>query len=374
VTKDVAAAIRQAFINDSREPIERVRFLFNIDSKIKFSSAPPESEIWDALKDGFDIQPGTEFEMRHLTPVTDPKFENFAAACTADLTGNPIAPAEMLNNVFSLAELLTLYQDNRSIIMAVPQPQMYVFDANKVEQETLHLAQKRLSEFGVLTQDKSADYLAEAFKSQIEIRVVPAKASDVKDRSLNEIALRPTELLAARAKNHKAKRCRITGTWFVSDAPDAPKGLDNLFSGSFVDTEFVAPSGDVSPLARLYDINSPKSGSGSQIGGTNNASMRGAFAFIAPASRFALDEKGLQAVERPPLDVGGRFNQQLNRITVTTQEFTLFQQMSRRVIARLWQQIGPDLAMPLPYLGAIALTHKSFSQLQNLLRNLSLFG
>ena len=101
-------------------------------------------------------------------------------------------------------------------------------------------------------------------------------------------------------------------------------------------------------------------------------SFRGSFAFFAPASHFAVDDQILKALEQPPLDIGGRFDNQLNRITVTTQEFTLFQQISRRIIAQLWQHIAPDEHLPLPYLGAIALTHTKKEQVKNLLPHLNL--
>ena len=93
---------------------------------------------------------------------------------------------------------------------------------------------------------------------------------------------------------------------------------------------------------------------------------------FAPASHFAADDQELMAVEQPLLDIGGRFRNFLNRVTVTTQEFTLFQQMSRRIIAELWQKIAPDEYLPLPYLGAIALTHESNDRIRNSLSHLSL--
>ena len=46
--------------------------------------------------------------------------------------------------------------------------------------------------------------------------------------------------------------------------------------------------------------------------------------------------------------------------------------MSRRVIAKLWQQIAPDEHLPLPYLGAIALTHEKNEHVRNLLPHLDL--
>ena len=123
------------------------------------------------------------------------------------------------------------------------------------------------------------------------------------------------------------KVCRLTGTPFVSTLPSAPTTLDKLFSSKFVDTEFVGFEEDVASLAYLYVINSPEAKKGISV----RKSLRGSFAFFAPASHFAADDQVLKAVEQPPLDIGGRFHNQLNRVTVTTPEFTLFQQISRRL-------------------------------------------
>jgi hypothetical protein len=169
--------------------------------------------------------------------------------------------------------------------------------------------------------------------------------------------------------------CRLTGTPFTTDLIPTAAGLhetrlDKLFSSSFVDTEFVGINGNIAPLTYLYVLNSPNSGGAGKKGVSKRTALRGAFTFLAPASRFAIDEQGVQAVEMPPLDKGGRFSNQLNRITVTTQEFTLFQQMSRRLIANLWRKIAPNEQLPLPYLGAILLTHDSAQRIRELLPQL----
>ena len=280
-----------------------------------------------------------------------------------------MSPDEMLKNTFSLPELLVLYQDSRTIIIAVPQAQLYPIDCRKIENKTLNTSRCRLEQdFNVLTKKDSVDYLKAAFDSQIDIREVPKRQVKwIKNRPLNEIILHPSEMLDKVKKSPSAKICRLTGTSFVSSLDPAQTRLDKLFSSNFVDTEFVGFGEDIAPLTYLYVINSPN---------TNEqplrTSLRGSFAFLAPASHFAADDQELTALEQPPLDIGGRFRNQLNRVTVTTQEFTLFQQMSRRVIAKLWQHIAPDEPLPLPYLGAIALTHKSKEHVRKLLPHLDL--
>ena len=373
VTKDVAEALKQAIIDDGRTPIEQVQFEFETVSNLTFSSPPNDAEIWNKVGHHFDVRmDGHTFIMRHLTPILDPKHESFKTVFTADLTGNPLSPDEMLNNTISLAELLVLYQDSRTVIVAVPQSQLYSSDLptkiQEIQKATLNTSRYRLEQdFNVLTQKDGVDYLAAAFDSQVDIREVPGRqAKRTKDRPLNEVILHPSEMLNKARKSPSGKICRLTSTPFVSSLDPAPTRLDELFSSKFVDTEFVGFGEDIAPLTHLYRINSPGSGS------KKRKSLRGSFAFFAPASHFAADDQELKAVEQPPLDIGGRFHSALNRITVTTQEFTLFQQMSRRVIAKLWQYISPDEHLPLPYLGAIALTHESNDRVRNLLPHLEL--
>ena len=370
VTKDVAKALKKAFIDAGRTSIEQVRFEFKTTSNLTFSSQPTDTEIWNKIGKHFDVcMDGNTFIMRHLTPVAGPKNESFKTAFTADLTGNPLSPDEMLNNTFSLAELLVLYQDSRTVIIAVPHPKLYKIDESKIQQATLNTSRSRLEQdFKVLTEKDGVDYLKAAFDSQIDIREVPGRqAKRTKNRPLNEIILHPSEMLNKARKSPSGKVCRLTGTPFVSSLDSAQTRLDKLFSGNFVDTEFVGFGEDIAPLSYLYVINSPGGGSEKR-----RTSLRGTFAYLAPVSHFAAGDQELKALEQPPLDIGGRFRNQLNRITVTTQEFTLFQQMSRRIIAKLWQHIAPDKHLPLPYLGAIALTHELKNNVQNLLPHLDL--
>ena len=371
VTKDVAGALQKAFIADGREPIEQVRFEFETTTTATFSSQPTPAEIWDEVGKHFSVcMDGNTFIMRHLTPVDNPQQEQFRTVFTADLTGIPLTPNEMINNTVSLAELLVLYQDSRTVIIAVPQFDLYTINLPQIQKTVLDKSRQRLErDFNILTKKGNVDYIEAAFNSHIEIRKVPGrlpkrpkrpKGRNNSFRPLNEAVQRPVELLAE-AKNSPDKRlCCLTGTWFKTDLSMSALSSKELFKPAFVDTEFVSLVEDdtqqryLSPLAYLYVLNS----SGAGRGQTTRKGLRGAFAYFAPASHFAIDEQGAEIVEQPPLDKANRFANQLNRITVTTQEFTLFQQMSRRIIAKMWQEIEKDACLPLPYLGAIALTQE----------------
>lgn len=374
VTKSVAEALHQAFINDGRMPIEQVRFEFNTVFPTNFSSSPNDQEIWSKVGQKFDVQPGSTFVMRHFTPVTKLEHQAFNTTFTADLTGDPLLPGQMLDNTVSLAELLALYQDGRTVIMAVPQAQLYTLDPVAIKQATLEASRKQLENFNVLTSENGIDYLEAAFDAQIDIREIPGRRSKRSQagRPLEDAVLYPSQLLSKARQSPDCRVCRLTGTPFVTNLDAVDTWLDRLFSSSFVDTEFVGISGDIAPLSYLYVLNSPNAGGAGRRGVPKRASLRGSFALFAPASQFAITEQAGQAIEIPPLDKGGRFNQTLNRVTVTTQEFTLFQQMSRRIIARLWQSVDPDGPLPLPYLGAILLTHDSRQRIRDLLPQLDI--
>ena len=363
VTKDVAEALQKAFIADGRTPIERVRFEFEATSNIAFSSQRTNPEIWNKVGKHFDVRmDGNTFIMHHLTPVASPKRESFATVFTADLTGKSLLPNEMLDNTISLAELLVLYQDSRTVIIAVPQSQLYTINLSQIRKATLDTSRHRLEQnFNVLTKKDGVDYLKVAFDSQIEIREVPRRLpKSGHSRPLNDAVQRPMELLTEARNSSEGRLCCLTGTWFKTDLPAGPLSSNDLFKPAFVDTEFVGLIEDatqqryLTPLTYLYVINSSGAGRGEKT----RKALRGAFAYLAPASHFAIDEQGTKAVEQPPLDRGNRFANQLNRVTVTTQEFTLFQQMSRRIIAQLWESIAKSKPLPLPYLGAIALTQE----------------
>lgn len=363
VTKEVARALRQAFIQDGRVPIEQVRFEFETSSSQPTKSEITKSEIWQKVGKHFDVRmDGNTFIMRHLTPVSSAQHEPFATTFTADLMGKPLPPSEMLDNTLSLAELLVLYQDSRTVIVAVPQSQLYAFDVTKIHQATFEISRHQLErQFNVLTKKDGVDYLKTAFNSQIEIREVPGrlpKGGKNSSRKLNEAVQRPIEMLTEAKNASDGRLCCLTGTWFQSSLPEKSLNSEVLFKKAFVDTEFVGLTANASqqryltPLAHLYAINSSGAGKGEKT----RKAFRGAFAYLVPASHFLSAEDSVEAVERPPLDFGGRFVKQLSRITVTTQEFTLFQQMSRRIIAKLWQRVANEQPLPLPYLGAIALT------------------
>lgn len=375
VTKSVARELIRT-LGSKTPTFTRVRFVFGTTSNPKFSTSSTDSEIWNQVGQKYNIQPvDDELVIRHLTPVE--LADGFATEVVVDLTGAVPTPEQMLTNTLGLAELLIVYQDDRTILMTVPQLSIYPLDINGLKKETLSLARTKLSELDVLTTGESIDLLDAVFVSQIMIREVPNRlpippSPHISNKSphlrpIDQVVAYPRELLSQAATG--GRRCRVCGSAFESNL-----SLTNDWPGhDFTDTEHIGVGGDLCPLCLIYTINNHKSRTAAEkVSGVtgDRKSMRGSFALILPSSHFDVRDGDCRLVERPPLDLGGRFDLDktpLQRVTVTQQEYALFNQMSRRVIAGLWQKIEPTAALPLPYLGGILLTHREAGQVRRIL-------
>lgn len=377
VTKDVAEAL-QNMLATKAPAFSRVRFVFETDSSLRFSTPATNSEIWNNVGQQFDVQiVDDEIVIRHMTPVNT--VQNFSTEFTVELSGE-VPPPDQMPTTLGLAELLTVYQDDRTIIMTVPHPQIYGLKVGHLRDQTLQLAREKLKALDVLVTDKDVDLLTAVFESQIEIREVPGRLSIPPNphlggkrshpRPIDEIIAYPGILLSRAAD--KKRRCRICGSPFISELPQARKwpGRD------FTDSEFLAAAGDICPICRIYTLNTHKSRTPEEkrqgITGDRKA-LRGSFALLLPSSHFDVKDEDCRLIERPPLDEGGRFDlaqRPLERVTVTQQEFALFNQMSRRVIAALWRKIDPESPMPLPYTGGILLTQREAEKVRRVLPTL----
>jgi hypothetical protein len=364
VTRSVAQALSQT-LTGKPPAFSRVRFVFETQGGFSFSAPPTEAEIWNQVGQRYDVcVKDDELVMRHLTPVSI-MMDTFGTEVVIDLTGAAPSPEQLLQNTLGLAELLVAYQDGRTVIMTVPQPSIYMLDIAELRAETLRLAREKLGALDVLTADKDTDLLAAVFDTQVYLREIPGRVSvppHVKKGSLGRlidtVINYPTQQLANAAK--QGRHCRVCGSAFISNLP--PK--DDWPGPDFTDAEHLGIQGDICPLCRIYAVNSHKSHTpqekASGVTGDRKA-MRGSFALILPSSRFHVLDEGCRLIERPPLDVGGRFdphNKALQRVTVTQQESALFAQISRRIIAQLWRRIEPTAPLPLPYVGGVLLTHR----------------
>lgn len=373
VTRDVARVLRNR-LSERPPSFEHIRFCFDTIS----ATSDIASNIWQQVGRLYhaEIRDGV-FSMYHVTPISGQAHRAFSTKIKVDLTGRIPSPQSQIDNTFSLAEFLIVYQDSRTIIMIVPQPAIYSPNIAKMKRWVYRIARCKLAALNaIVVNETGTDYLRAAFEKQVDLREVPLqthqpKGQRWKSRPLDIVLARPMELLEAAKRGHRL--CRLCGSPFQSNLPPdarelAGGGESSLFSSEFTDAQYVGPGNDVCPLCRIYVLNSP----GAKAGTKKRKVLRGAFALIMPSSHFAMGDTEATPVERPPLDVGGRFEKPLQRVTITTQEFTIFQQMSRRIIAQLWREIEPEAPLPLPYLGAILLTHREDDRIGRLLPKLRL--
>ncbi len=383
VTQTVACAVESELAEKS--PTHRIRYIFDFQ-QASFSKPPTNSEIrnW-ASRYAIQASPGI-LEIYHAIPVNNGAL---TGQCTVDisLTADRPTKEQYDQGIVHLVELLTVYQDSRTILMGIPQ--FLQVDVRKLEHDVKSAAEQRLKRLDVrvlasiaeirkqsivqgrvnwgnlhlVRAGQDIDLLGHVFAEQIEIRIIDSNelVRQVQDnqgktfrlRLLSDIVARPIELMEG-----KPRRCRFCGTTFDSNFPSG----EAVVGHDFTDIEHVGFGGDICPMCRIYMLNSHKSRTPTEksqgIKGDRKA-YRGAFALLAPSSHFTYREDACHCLEQPPLDVGGRFASPLQRATVTLQEYSLFNMISRRIIASLWAELDADnrnKPLPLPYLGAILFT------------------
>lgn len=397
VTQAVAASIAAELATKS-PTFNRVRYIFDFN-QVTLSNPPIRSEIASlANQCTLSISPG-ELVIKHLVPLTkpNPDLHGRHVEVVVDLTADPPTEERFRQGTVSLVELLTAYQDSRTILMGIPQ--FLSVNVVSLEQQVIGTVEQRLRSLDIRTlasveelkrqsatqgrvdwnalplrlQGTDVDLLAHVFAEQVEIRLLERgtllqQMKDHKGRNftlrlLSDIVARPIDLM-----NGKLRHCRFCNTAFESALPPGKATVGDYFT----DVEHVGFEGDICPMCRIYVLNSHKSRTAAEkaqgITGDRKG-YRGAFALLAPSSHFAYADARCTLIERPPLDVGGRFAGSLQRATVTLQEYSLFNMISRRVIARVWTRLDTNnegQPLPLPYLGAILFTQDKAEQVRAL--------
>ena len=400
ITKAVARVVRQE-LSKKQPTFRQVRYVFEYE-QAQLSSPLVNSEI-ETLRDRYDMRfQGDVLVITHITPVISPEFAGRHVEVTMDFTGAPPTPERFAQGVITLVELLTIYQDSRTILMGIPQ--FFQIDVGQLTQQVKEAAEQRLRNLDIRTlatearlkkqartqgrvdwttlplvrQGHDVDLLSHVFAEQVKIRLIEkgqlTQKVKIKDsrghikyreiRPLNEVASWPIELLQS-----KSRRCRFCSTAFDSVFPPAEARVKDAFSGDFTDIEHVGFSGDICPMCRIYALNNKFYTATEKAQGKSGArkAYRGSFALLVPSSHFAYAEKNVP-VEQPPLDAGGRFKGPLQRATVTLQECVLFNTISRRIVGEMWGQLSDDKTqpLPLPYCGGILLTENDAHQVRNL--------
>lgn len=384
VTKTVADAIAKKL--DEKSPtFKRIRYVFDFNQVA--SSSPPSSQIGSLANQYALNVTSDELVIKHLVPLARPNLNGRHIEIVIDLTAEPPTAGRFEEGFISLVELLTIYQDSRTILMGIPQ--FLQIDVGRVKRQIRCAARQRLRSLDIRTlasedelkrqsvtqsrvkkQGQDVDLLAHVFEEQMEIRLINQgdlahKVRDQKDkefevRLLSDIVARPIELTSGRSR-----RCRFCNTAFDSAFPEGKATVGDYFT----DIEHVGFGGDICPICRIYFLNSHKSRTAAEkkqgITGDRKG-YRGAFAILMPSSHFTYLDNQCELIEQPPLDIGGRFAAPLQRATVTLQEYSLFNMISRRIIAQIWTRLDPNnkgKPLPLPYLGAILFTQDQDEQI-----------
>ncbi len=397
MTKVVAACIETELTTKS-PTFKRIRYVFDF-KQVALSNPPTNSEI-TSLANQYTLNVASdELIIKHVVPAAQSDLNGRHAEVVIDLTADQPTEERFSQGIISLVELLAVYQDSRTILMGIPQ--FLQGNVEQLRQEIQSAAKQRLHTLDIRTlasrdelkkqsttrdrvnravlpprqyrQDADVDLLAHVFAEQIEIRLIDRGmlTQNVKDctgrsfkiRPLPDIIARPIELL-----NKKHRLCRFCNVKFDSALPQGEAVVGDYFT----DVEHISFGGDICPMCRVYMLNSHKSRTATEknqgITGDRKG-YRGAFALATPSSHFTYAEDQYALVERPPLDVGGRFSNPLQRATVTLQEYELFNMLSRRVIAQMWTQLNAAnkaQPLPLPYLGAISLTQNEARRVRDL--------
>lgn len=404
VTKMVAESVRTELATKS-PTFKRVRYVFDFN-QVALSNPPTSSELASLAKQYTLNVASDELIIHHVIPTAQPDLNGRHVEVVIDFTAEPPTGERFSQGIISLVELLTVYQDSRTILMGIPQ--FMQVDIGQLKQAIQSAAEQRLCDLDIRTlasinelkkqsttqgrvdwtvlplqkQGQDVDLLAHVFAEQVEIRLINrgqltqkvknAKGKSFDIRLLNEIVSHPIALLAG-----KPRHCRFCNTAFDSAFPPAKARVKDTFSSDFTDIEHVGFRGDICPMCRIYALNNKFFKRKEKASGKSGArkAYRGAFALLAPSSHFTYTEEN-RPMERPSLDVGGRFKTTLQRATVTLQESALFSVLSRRIIGRIWRRLHDDgaqpLPLPLPYLGAILSTEREARQIRALFEQLEM--
>ncbi|MGQ9627970.1 MAG: hypothetical protein ACUVV0_13830 [Anaerolineae bacterium] len=405
VTKAVVASIETELANKS-PTFKRVRYVFDFN-QVALSTPSADAEIASLATHYLLDVNNDELIIKHLVPTAKTDVIGHHIEVVIDLTAEPPTGERFGQGIISLVELLTVYQDSRTILIGIPQ--FLKVDVRQLNQQVKEVAEQRLQILDVLTvapeskvkdqakpinrvdwsalplirQGQDVDLLGHVFAEQVEIRLIDpntlpscnyqtSQGKTVQARPLIDVASRPIKLLQG-----KSRRCRFCNTMFDSALPTTEARICDVFSGDFTDIEHVGFRGDICPMCRIYALNSHKSRTEAEKARgitEDRKSYRGAFALLFPSSHFTSPEQS-KPIERPPLDIDGRFAKPFQRVTVTLQEFMLFNSLSRRIIGEIWKRLNDGdgtQPMPLPYLGAILLTQNEPQRVRTLFEHLEM--
>lgn len=248
---------------------------------------------------------------------------------TIDLTGAP--PNLQDPQTLALSELLTVYRDDLTVIVALP---LFVKNPsgtrNEIWKRTRELVRDLVREIGIVTRHKgqlqNTDLLEIALDEQVEVRLVD-RSENVpgNGKPVHTLIGRPYVLMSDPSLN---SRCLVCGSPIREGKGRYFKAsrniLTDVFSGRFTDLEHVDLGDDVCPMCLIY------------ASSENKRLLRGAMAVLSPSTSLRAPISH-RLIERPRFDRAGRFdpNRPMVKAGMTLQEMVLLTILSSRIIAGL---------------------------------------
>jgi len=248
---------------------------------------------------------------------------------TVDLTGAPPAPSDPQS--IALSELLTVYRDDLTVIMALP---LFIADPNRVVEgirtRMTVLTADLLKEMGIVAQHRkqinNTDLLKFVLNEQVEVRLVDSAANDpARGKPVHALINRPHVLMGDPSLQ---SRCIVCGSPIQGGKGryfNASRNiLRDIFSDRFTDLEHVDLGDDVCPLCLIY------------ASSENKKLLRGAMAILSPSTSLRAPVSH-HLIEQPRFDCAERFapNRPMVKAGMTLQELVLLTLLSRRIIAGL---------------------------------------
>lgn len=257
---------------------------------------------------------------------------------TVDLTARP--PTQEEPNTLALVELLTIYRDELTTIIAMP---LFLGDLyavmERIRSEMRALLPGILEQTGIQMTHKQAavpDLMDLILSQMVEIRAVADELNEDYEvisggqarkrtgKPVHKLIQHPYQLMA---DDSCTRACTVCGSPITEEAATCYKGKFRLqaqrgvFSGKFTDMEFVGFESAICPMCLIY-ANSKNAGL-----------LRGAQAFLAPSTALGAPVKS-ELLEPPRFDAAGRFDpdRPLPKTTVTLQEMVLLTVISRRIV------------------------------------------
>lgn len=336
-TTPLRQCITEAFLRAVSQVVANGITEFNLPfSRVLYSfQAQPDELTPEQIAAQYQLQVVDEtLHIVHRVPSN--KFET--VQLSLDLTDAP--PRRETPDALALIELLTVYRDDLTTVVAVP---LFLGDLDAVVEEVRAemgvLLPGIFEQAGIQTTHKQAatDTLLDVVLGQmVEVRPIAENCNEEYEamrngkpqkrqgKPIHKLIQRPYQLMADSAHDHT---CVVCGTPISQEAADCYRGsprLQTVFSGNFADFEHVGFEGVVCPLCLIY------------ANSKNRGLLRGALAFLSPSTALSAP-LGSQLLEKPRFDSAGRFDpsQPLPKTAVTLQEMVLLTAISRRIVDAL---------------------------------------